>query len=186
VNSAVVRINKYHPGTVTGVVVGVQFLSIFTTTMAWMLVSLVVGLFAHEAGHCAAAALAALPIRRVRIGMGRLVAQAWLGKTELELCMVPLRGFVLAEITRLTPRPRLAVFLLGGLAVNAVLFGITFWLWRHSRVLDLSEDPLFGFWYAQLMLFVGTLIPLWTRLSGTRIANDGMQLLLLSRGRHSI
>src|SRR5262249_48963562 len=83
-------------------------------------------------------------------------------------------------------RRRLAVFLLGGLAVNAVLFGITFWLWRHSRVLDLSEDPLFGFWYAQLMLFVGTLIPLWTRISGTRIANDGMQLLLLSRVRHSI
>ncbi len=161
-------------------------MSSFATAFAWILIGFVVGMIAHEAGHAAAAALASLPIRRIRIGTGKMIAQARLGKTEVQLGLIPLSGFVLAEITRHTPRPRLAVFLAGGMVVNAVLLGVTFWLWRGDVVPGLPEEALPAFGYAQLVLFASSLIPLWGRISGSRVANDGMQLLLLARGRHSI
>jgi hypothetical protein len=161
-------------------------MSIFTTSMAWMLIGFVTGLIAHEAGHCAAAALTSLPIRRVRIGVGPIVAQAKLGNAELEFRAVPLSAFVAVQITRQTPRLSLAAFLAGGMTVNAVLLAISIWLWRRHAAMDLSDDPLFGFGYAQLVLLGASLIPFWGRISGTRLANDGLQLLLLARGRHSI
>jgi NAD(P)-dependent dehydrogenase (short-subunit alcohol dehydrogenase family) len=39
---------------------------------------------------------------------------------------------------------------------------------------------------AQLSLITMTVIPVWGRVLGIRFANDGLQVLLLMRGRHSL
>jgi Peptidase family M50 len=161
-----------------------SFLSIFTTVLWWALVGFVAGTIAHETGHCAAAALASLPIRRVRIGTGEVWLRTRLGAAELELRMMPLGGFVWIAAGRTTSRPRLVAFMLGGIAANAALLGVTIWLWRS--VPGLPEDPLAGFAIAQVSLIAGSLIPLWGRAFGIRFANDAMQVLLLLRGRHSL
>src|SRR5262245_22044427 len=105
-----------------------SFLSIFATLLAWALVGLLAGTIAHEAGHCLAAALTALPIRRVRIGTGAVWLRTRVGKAELELGVLPLGGFVLIDAGRTTSRPRLVAFMLGGVAANAALLGIILWL----------------------------------------------------------
>ena len=163
-----------------------SFLADFTTELAWAFVGLVAGTVAHEAGHCAAAALVSLPILRVRIGNGAVVKRARLGTIELEFRLVPVGGFVWIKADRSTPRLRLVAFMLGGGAVNAALLGITVWLWHSAALPRSSEMSLLGFGMAQLALLVITLIPAWGRVFGIRFANDGMQILLLLRGRHNL
>ena len=102
-----------------------SFPSFLATGMAWALVGLVAGTIAHEAGHCAAAKLASLPVLRVRIGTGAVVMRTRLGKIELKLRLVPVGGFVWIKADRNTPRPRLIAFMLGGVAANAALLGVT-------------------------------------------------------------
>lgn len=161
-----------------------SFLSIFATVLWWMLVGFVAGTIAHEAGHCAAAALTSLPIRKVRIGAGEVWLRTRLGAAELELRMVPLGGFVWITADRKTSRSRLVLFMLGGIAANSALLGAVLWL---EHVLPRAyEDALAGFGIAQVALIAGSLIPLWGRAFGIRFANDAMQVLLLLRGRHTL
>src|SRR5215831_18532485 len=119
-----------------------SFPSIVATVTGWVLVGLVAGTIAHEAGHCAAAALASIPIRRVRIGTGAVWMETRLGKIELELRVLPVGGFVWITADRKTSRPRLVGFMLGGAAMNAALLGATAWLWQTRTLSGLPEDPL--------------------------------------------
>ena len=109
-----------------------------------------------------------------------------LGKIELELRLVPVGGFVWIKADRNTPRPRLIAFMLGGVAANAALLGVTVWLSHTAAPQSASEASLIGFGMAQLSLITMTVIPVWGRVLGIRFANDGLQVLLLMRGRHSL
>jgi len=162
-----------------------EFISDFVELMPTIIVGFVVGLVAHEAGHCACAALASMPIKKIRIGVGPVLMRARLGKVELALHALPIGGLVQVEINRTTTRLRLAVFVLGGILANVALLGLA--AWRGASDAAAAPDPATaGFAIGQFGLLACSVVPLWNRRNGLRFPNDAMQLILLLRGRHRI
>ena len=149
-------------------------------------VGVTVGIVAHEAGHCAFAAVASLPVTYVRIGIGAGVAHRRLGGIELHLHALPLGGYVGVAADGKTARLRIAVFTLGGIAANAMLLGLAAWLLQADALPSLPRTALAGFALVQFALLVGSLIPMWGRVNGIPFPNDGLQIVLLMRRRHSI
>ena len=157
-----------------------------TGLMPSILVGSVVGIVAHEAGHCAGAALVSIPIRKVRIGVGPPLLRARCGKAELELRAFPIGGLVQVEMSEKSTRPRVAVYTLGGAAANAALYGIAVWLWQSGLAPALPHEATAGFAIAQIALLATALIPARVRAYGVQLPTDGMQLVLLLCGRHGI
>jgi len=152
----------------------------------WILVGFILGTFAHEAGHWTFARLTYIPVTRVRIGVGRTIMRGCLGKTELELRAWPIGGYVGIDINRKTARLRIALFVLGGVAANAALLGLTAWLWHAGALASFPEAAVAGFAIAQFVLLGSNLTPTWSRLNGIRVPNDGLQIVQLVRGRHCV
>ncbi|MFP6764105.1 MAG: site-2 protease family protein, partial [Planctomycetaceae bacterium] len=119
-----------------------------------MLLVLESAILIHEAGHWACARLAGIPIETFRIGVGPLIAAVRLGRTQLELAVIPVLGYVRPFSLRpsefsgftsrdtshpvdaheeptstagLVSRPRQFAFLLGGVTANFLLAWLLLW-----------------------------------------------------------
>ena len=149
---------------------------------------LALSLIVHEGGHLVFAALGAIPVRVVSIGVGPPLLRVRFAKTAIEMRALPFSGFVAPASYDDLHKPSHIAFLLGGVCGNVALI-VVLWLLDHSGLTAALPPYIRGAFgpiiIFQLYLIAGNLIPYRVRVNGTLIGTDGLQLIELLRGRHS-
>lgn len=132
----------------------------------------------HEAGHALAALALGMSVWRVHFGFGHLVAAWKLGATELRLGVVPLGGATLVlPRRRKSLRMRMWLGIAAGPAVNAVMVVLLWQVALTHPSLEVAPVPLaLG---ANVVLLVGSLVPLRASTALGVTETDGRQLLTL-------
>lgn len=144
------------------------------------IVGWVLGIVAHEAGHCLGARVAGIEVRRIAIGAGPLLWRFRRGETSFELRLVPFFGSVFVYQDLLLRKFRSMLFVAGGALANVVVLIVL------AHVYDLTEHGtlrtfIAGGGIAQLAIAAVTLIPSRAILEGADVGSDGRQLLRLMR-----
>lgn len=144
-----------------------------------------VGDVLHEVAHSLAGALMGLGIKEVRVGSGPVLLSAGLGRTAIQLRLLPGRGLVkqFRPVERLR-RLRLFVFIAAGPASDiALLVGLA----MASLQPDSGEYWSIALRVAgctQLYRVWSNLRPRMVEIDGSPIPNDGLQLLQIVTNRH--
>jgi membrane-associated protease RseP (regulator of RpoE activity) len=159
---------NYHPAKLTALFV----------ILAWVPL-----LAVHEAGHALVAVLLGWRVHAVVIGMGRPLARFRVGRTPVEIRMVPVEGFVLPAPTNLrAPRLKSALIYFAGpgaellvVALLVLAFGLDRFLSRTDNLGLLAAQSVA---VAALASAFFNLVPHYAVSQSGRIPNDGLGIIL--------
>jgi len=143
---------------------------------------LILAVVLHEFGHALAALATSIGVRHIRLGVGRPVARWVMAGTRIDLNWLPFGGEVGARSKQVYFEPaRFILFVAGGPAANLTLTLIAFAAipnWSQSAIGLDKPQPLLMFGYANLMLGIGTLVPISAqRQDGRSRPSDGLLIL---------
>ncbi len=136
----------------------------------------------HETGHAVVAALVGWRVHRVVIGMGRPILRFHVGRTPVEIRMVPVEGFILPAPTNLrAPQLKSALIYFAGPGAELLVLALVAAALGPGTLLTPTEH--LGLLAAQslavavlLSAFVN-LVPHYAVTQGGYIANDGLGII---------
>jgi hypothetical protein len=137
----------------------------------WLFAGYAIGVAVHELGHLTFAAIASIAVHRIVIGAGPLLWRSRIGKTWLEVRVLPFSGHVEAYPVLNYRWYRWALFLLGGVMGNLAVIGIVFGLYAIGFAG--RADILGPVVFVQAIFIVGNIVPF----TGELGPSDGMGLL---------
>jgi len=141
-------------------------------------------LFIHEFGHALMAKILNWKVKRVVLGVGKIMMVTRLFNAPVEIRSIPLEGFVqIAPKTTNLARFKHALIYFAGPGIELlVFFGIAFYLGGFDQLFTFNNDyvriALQSFAFAALAGAVINLIPLGIITKDGSTPNDGMGILL--------
>jgi len=141
-------------------------------------------LFIHEFGHAVMAKVLGWEVKRVVLGVGKIMMVSRLFNAPVEIRSIPLEGFVqIAPKTVSFARFKHAFIYFAGPGIELlVFFIITYWLGGFEQLFTITNDytriALQSFAFAALAGAVLNLIPLGIITKDGSTPNDGMGILL--------
>lgn len=141
-------------------------------------------LFIHEFGHALMAKILNWKVKRVVLGVGKIMTVTRLFNAPVEIRSIPLEGFVqIAPKTKNLARFKHALIYFAGPGIELlVFFGITYWLGGFDQLFTITNDytriALQSFAFAALVGAILNLIPLGIITKDGSTPNDGMGILL--------
>jgi hypothetical protein len=135
---------------------------------------LVVVVVAHELGHALTGRALGLRIHEVEIGYGPRLARLRLGRTEVEVRLLPFGGHTVMVPERAAPA-RMAAGVLAGPLANLAVIVVTLFVWPRSGP---WVPPLV---IANTIVLIGNLWPTRVATPLGRVASDGLALVTLLR-----
>lgn len=141
-------------------------------------------LFIHEFGHAVMAKVLGWEVKRVVLGVGKIMMVCRLFNAPVEIRSIPLEGFVqIAPKTIALARFKHALIYFAGPGIELLLFiGITFYLGGFEQLITVTNDymriALQSFAFAALAGAVLNLIPMGVVTKEGSTPNDGMGILL--------
>ena len=141
-------------------------------------------LFIHEFGHAVMAKILGWEVKRVVLGVGKIMLTSRLFNAPVEIRSIPLEGFVqIAPKTVSLARFKHALIYFAGPGIELlVFFGIAMWLGGFDQLFTITNDytriAFQSFAFAALAGAVINLIPLGIITKDGSTPNDGMGILL--------
>ncbi len=141
-------------------------------------------LFIHEFGHALMAKILNWKVKRVVLGVGKIMMVSRLFNAPVEIRAIPLEGFVqIAPKTTNLARFKHALIYFAGPGIELlVFFGVVYYLGGFEQFFTISNDylriALQSFAFAALAGAVINLIPLGIVTKDGSTPNDGMGILL--------
>ena len=141
-------------------------------------------LFIHEFGHALMAKILGWQVKRIVLGVGKIMMATRLFNAPVEIRSIPLEGFVqIAPKTVKLARFKHALIFFAGPGIELlVVFMITYWLGGFEQLFIVTNDytriALQGFAFAALAGAILNLIPLGIVTKDGSTPNDGMGILL--------
>lgn len=141
-------------------------------------------LFIHEFGHALMAKILGWRVKRVVLGVGKIMIVSRLFNAPVEIRSIPLEGFVqIAPKTTNLARFKHALIYFAGPGIELlVFFAITYSLGGYEQLFTINNDytriALQSFAFAALAGAVLNLIPLGIITKDGSTPNDGMGILL--------
>ena len=141
-------------------------------------------LFIHEFGHALMAKILGWQVKRIVLGVGKIMMVTRLFNAPVEIRSIPLEGFVqIAPKTVKLARFKHALIFFAGPGIELlVVFMITYWLGGFEQLFIVTNDytriALQGFAFAALAGAILNLIPLGIVTKDGSTPNDGMGILL--------
>ena len=141
-------------------------------------------LFIHEFGHAVMAKILNWRVKRIVLGVGKIMLVTRLFNAPVEIRSIPLEGFVqIAPKTKNLARFKHALIYFAGPGIELlVFFAIVFYLGGFDQLLTFNNDyiriALQSFAFAALAGAVLNLIPLGILTKDGSTPNDGMGILL--------
>ena len=141
-------------------------------------------LFIHEFGHALMAKTLGWQVKRVVLGVGKVMMMGRLFNAPVEIRSIPLEGFVqIAPKTVSLARFKHALIYFAGPGIELLLFFmISYWLGGFDQLLIITNDytriALQSFAFAALAGAVLNLIPLGIITKDGSTPNDGMGIIL--------
>lgn len=141
-------------------------------------------LFIHEFGHALMAKILGWQVKRVVLGVGKVMMMGRLFNAPVEIRSIPLEGFVqIAPKTVSLARFKHALIYFAGPGIELLLFFmISYWLGGFDQLLIITNDytriALQSFAFAALAGAVLNLIPLGIITKDGSTPNDGMGIIL--------
>lgn len=141
-------------------------------------------LFIHEFGHALMAKLLGWKVKRVVLGVGKIMMVSRLFGAPVEIRSIPLEGFVqIAPKTKVLARFKHALIYFAGPGIELLAFFlICYWLGGFEQLFNITNDytriALQSFAFAALAGAVLNLIPLGILTKDGSTPNDGMGILL--------
>ncbi len=157
-----------------------DFLPALLRSEVTFLLSIILGVLLHEAGHAVAGRLAGLRPYVLTLGSGPILARMQLAGMWLVFRLLPLSGSVLRYHLMASQRLAGAACAAAGPAVNLLLAGV---LYGALPFRFLTYDDWWVMIYGQLIIAVSSLLPYRYRRAGVMRRSDGYQVLHLLRGR---
>ncbi|MEH6455007.1 MAG: M50 family metallopeptidase [Cocleimonas sp.] len=141
-------------------------------------------LFIHEFGHALMAKILGWQVKRVVLGVGKIMMVSRLFNAPVEIRSIPLEGFVqIAPKTVNLARFKHALIYFAGPGIELLaFFMISYWLGGFDQLFTITNDytriALQSFAFAALAGAVLNLIPLGIVTKDGSTPNDGMGILL--------
>jgi len=141
-------------------------------------------LFIHEFGHAFMAKILGWKIKRVVLGIGKIMLVSRLFRAPVEIRSIPLEGFVqIAPKTVSLARFKHALIYFAGPGIELLIFFmISYWLGGFDQLLVITNEytriALQSFAFAALAGAVINLIPMGIISKDGSTPNDGMGILL--------
>ena len=141
-------------------------------------------LFIHEFGHALMAKILGWQVKRVVLGVGKVMMMGRLFNAPVEIRSIPLEGFVqIAPKTVSLARFKHALIYFAGPGIELLIFFmISYWLGGFDQLLIITNDytriALQSFAFAALAGAVLNLIPLGIITKDGSTPNDGMGIIL--------
>ena len=136
----------------------------------------------HEAGHAVVAVLLGWRVHRVVIGMGRTLLPFTVGRTPVEIRMLPVEGFVLSTPTNLVaPRLKCALIYFAGPGTALLVLALLVLIVGPATLLSRTED--LGLLVAQSLAVTVlataflNLVPHYAVIHNRRVANAGLGII---------
>ncbi|MBA1144582.1 site-2 protease family protein [Mesorhizobium neociceri] len=145
--------------------------------LASLFISAWIGVALHEASHAAAARLANLQIREVRVGKGPTVFRTRLLETDFYLGLIPLGGWVRTFPSLRYSKSAMLLFYAAGPAMDLTWFAVLITTLVNYRDSELGGAILAPAIIVQGMMLFGNLVPHHAKLYGERLPNDMLALL---------
>jgi hypothetical protein len=170
------------------VLLGLFAAEVFTNYQPGKLGALLVVLFwppllvLHESGHAVVAVLLGWRVRRVVIGMGRVVARFRVGRTRVEIRLAPVEGFMVPVPTNLrAPQLKNALIYFAGPGVELLLLVVVVALVGPETLLTRTTDyGLIAVQSLAIAILIGVVINLVPHTAPSQngmVANDGLGIL---------
>ncbi len=136
----------------------------------------------HEAGHAVMAVMLGWRVRRVVIGMGRIVGRFRIGRTRVEIRIAPVEGFMVPVPTNLrSPQLKNALIYFAGPGIEIVLLALIVALIGPERLLTRTTDySMIALQSLSIAIAVGVIVNLIPHTAATQsgmVANDGLGIL---------
>ena len=145
--------------------------------LASLFVSAWIGVALHEASHAAAARLANLEIKEIRVGKGPTVFRTRLLETDIYLDLIPMGGWVWTFPSLRYSKSAKLFFYAAGPAMDLGWFAVLITTLVTFRDSELTGAILLPAIIVQGAMLFGNLVPRHVRLHGERLPNDMMALL---------
>src|SRR5262249_32562603 len=136
----------------------------------------------HECGHAFVASLLGWRVETIVIGMGRVLFQFRMGRTNVEVRLIPVEGFVRSAPTRLRlPRLENALIYFAGPGVELLLAFCILLAIGSDRLFTLTDDYQLIIWQSLALAATSqavlNLIPFAVDSHGRTLLSDGLGII---------